>query len=73
MSLDPSKAIDPNSIPIKILKLLKVQSCKLYNNKYMIASTQITNTEILALIAVPVFKLLSRNFLFINRKNNRNC
>ena len=26
---------------------LKVQTCKLYNNKYIIASTQITNTEIL--------------------------
>ena len=31
---------------------LKVQSCKLNNNKYMIASTQITNTEIFALMAV---------------------
>ena len=40
--------------------LLKVQWCKLYNNKYMIASTQITNR-------------LSRNVLFINRKDNRNC
>ena len=29
-----------------LLVSLKVQSCKLYNNKYMIASTQITNTEI---------------------------
>ena len=29
------------------LALLKVQSCKLYNNKYMIASAQITNTKIL--------------------------
>ena len=27
---------------------LNVQSCKLYNNKYMIASIQITNTEIFA-------------------------
>ena len=36
---------------------LKVQSCKLYNNKYMIALTQITNTETLAFIAVLVFKL----------------
>ena len=46
---------------------LKVQSCKLYNNKYMIASTQITNTEIFAFIAVLVFKLFSRKVLFINR------
>ena len=47
---------------------LKVQSCKLYNNKYIIASTEITNTEIFAFIAVLVFKLLSRKFLFINRQ-----
>ena len=52
--------------------LLKVQSCKLYNNKYMIAATQITNTEIFALIFVLVFKLLSRKVMFINRKANRN-
>ena len=37
----------------------------------MIASTQITNNEIFALIAVLVFKLLSRKVLFINRKDNR--
>ena len=52
--------------------LLKVQPCKLYNNKYMIASTQI-NTEIFAFIAVLVFNLLNRKDLVINRKNNRNC
>ena len=39
----------------------------------MIASTQIANTEILALMAVVVFKILSRKVLFINRKGNRNC
>ena len=44
------------------VKCLKVQSCKLYNNKYMIASTQITSTEIFAFIAVQVFKLFSREF-----------
>ena len=38
----------------------------------MVSSTQITNTEIFALIAVIVFKLLSRKVLFINRKDNRN-
>ena len=38
----------------------------------MIASTQITNNEIFAAIAVLVFKLLSRKGLFINRKDNRN-
>ena len=39
----------------------------------MTASTQITNTEIFAFIAILVFKLLSRKFLFINIKHNRNC
>ena len=39
----------------------------------MIAITQIINTEIFAFITVLVFKLLSRKFLFINRKDNRNC
>ena len=39
----------------------------------MITSTQITNTEIFTFIAVLVFKLLSRNILLINRKDNRNC
>ena len=39
----------------------------------MVASAQITNTEIFAFIAAPVFKLLSRKVLFINRKDNRNC
>ena len=32
--------------------MLKVQSCKLYDNKYMIPLTQITNTEVFAFIAV---------------------
>ena len=42
----------------------------------MIASKQITNTEILAFIAVLVYKLLSCKVLFINRKDkedNKNC
>ena len=52
---------------------LKLLSFKLYNNKYTIASTQITNTEIFTFIDVLVFKLLSCKVLFINRKNNRNC
>ena len=51
---------------------VKVQSCKLYNKKYIIALTQIKNTEIFAFIAVLVLKLLSRKFLFIKRKENRN-
>ena len=44
---------------------LKVQS---HNH----ASVQITNTGIFALIANLIFKLLSRKFLFINRKDSRN-
>ena len=39
----------------------------------MIASTQITNTEVFAFIAVLVFKLSSQKVLFINKKDNRNC
>ena len=58
---------------IVLEKNLKVQLCELYNNKYRIASPQITNTEILAFIAVLVFKLLSRKVLFVNKKNHRNC
>ena len=38
----------------------------------MIASTQIKQTDILALIAVLVLKLLSHKVLFIYRKGNRN-
>ena len=52
---------------------LEVQSCKLYNNKCLIAFTQITKNAIFAIIAVLVFKLLGRKVLFINRKDNRNC
>ena len=60
---------------MKELKVyLKLRSCKLNNVKYKIASTlKITNTEIFAFIAVLVFKLSSREVLFINRKDNRNC
>ena len=47
---------------------LKAQSCKLYNDKYMIASTQIKNTEIFAFIAVLVFKLLSRKVFVYKHK-----
>ena len=64
-----------NSFPIIFVRSwyrnLKVESCKLHSKKYMIASTQITNNEIFAFIAV-FFKLLSRKFLFINKKDNRN-
>ena len=37
----------------------------------MIASTQLTNTEIFTIIAVLVFKLLSRKVLFTNRKDKK--
>ena len=47
---------------------LKVQSCKLCNNKYMIASTQITNAEVFAFKPVLILKLSSRKVLFINKK-----
>ena len=53
--------------------MLKRESWKLYNNKYVIASTQITNTEVFAFVAALVFKLLSRKTLFRNRKDNRDC
>ena len=56
-----------------ILKTLKVQSCKLNNNKDIISSTQITNTEIFTFIAVLTFKLLSLKVLFKNRKDKSNC
>ena len=57
------------------MEKLKVQSCKLRNSKYMIASAQVANTEIFTFIAVLAFKLLSRKVLFINKqsKGNKNC
>ena len=55
------------------IQKLKSQSRKSYNNKYMIVSTQITNTEIFAFIAVLVFTLLRRKVSFISKKGNRNC
>ena len=39
----------------------------------MIASTQITDTEIFVFIAILLFKLMSRKVLFMNRKDKRNC
>ena len=70
-----------DNLPIQLVKKshftrrknLQVQLCKLYSNKHIIVSTQTTNTEVFPFIAVLVFKLLSRKFLFINRKDNRNC
>ena len=36
----------------ELVTILKVQLRKLHNNKYVIASTQMTNTEIFAFIAL---------------------
>ena len=61
-----------NNVTFVLHLLLKVQSCKLDDDKYMIASTQVTDTEMFAaFIAVLVFKFLSHKVLFINRKSNR--
>ena len=56
-----------------VYRNLKVQSCELYNSKYIIAATQITNTEVVAFIDLLVSKLLSCKALFINKNGNRNC
>ena len=37
----------------------------------MVASTQVTNTEVFAFIAVLFFKLFSHKVLFMNTKDNR--
>ena len=60
--------------PARISKAwnLNVQSCKIYNHKYMITSIQITNPEIFAFISVLIFKLLNHKVFFSNRKSNRN-
>ena len=50
------------------MKTLKVQSCKLYNNQYVVASTQIANTEIGTFIALLVLKLLNHKVSFIKEK-----
>ena len=51
----------------------KVQSRKLYNDRYVIALAQITNTEIFPFKAVVVFNLLNHEVLFTNRKDSGNC
>ena len=55
------------------MMILKGTVCKLYNEKYAIALSRLTNTDVFTFIDVLVFKLLSRKVLFINRKYNRNC
>ena len=57
---------------MNLMIALKVQSCKLYNNKHIMALTQITITKIFAFKAVVVFKLLNHEVLFTNRKDSRN-
>ena len=54
-------------MPISFTIVSLVQSCKLYNKKYMIASTKITNTEIFTLIAVLVFEPSS----FVNKQKRQ--
>ena len=71
LSLTMSKIIESRN-KRRIAELLKVQSCKLYNNKYMIASTQIQVTETFAFIAALVLTLLSCKVLFTDRKDNGN-
>ena len=46
---------------------------QLFNNKHIIASTQIKKTEIFTFITVLVPRLLHGKVLFINRKDDRNC
>ena len=65
-----ARFLTTNSLTAFIVTSLKVQSCKFYTNKYMIASTEITNTEVLAFILVLVFQLFSYKVLFISRIDN---
>ena len=71
----PNLSVVVAMLPIMVRSnvMLKVPSCKLYNNTYMTALKQITKTEIFAFIAILVFKLLSCKVLLLNRKDNRNC
>ena len=56
---------------VEPLQNLKVQSCKLFNTKFMIASAQTRNTEIFLFIVVLVFKLLGHEVLFVNSKRQQ--
>ena len=55
------------------IKILSVHSCKLYDNKHIIALTQIINAEIFAFIAAILFNLLRGKVLSINRNYIRKC
>ena len=68
--MDLSKAFDTINYDLLLTKLHAYFYSQI---KHMITSTQITNPEIFAFIAVLVFKLLTHKVLFINRKDNRNC
>ena len=54
-------------VPTKIY--LKLWSCKLGNDKDLLPSAQITNTEIFAFAAILVFKSFISKVLFINRED----
>ena len=55
-------------VKIKDSKSERYSDANFQNNKYMMASTQITNTEIFTFIAALVLKLFSRKALFLNLK-----
>ena len=66
------KAIALKSLRLNCSDITQVKGTvmQIIYNKYMIASTQITNTEIFAFIAALIFKLLSRKVLFINKNDD---
>ena len=69
------KAIALKSLRLNCSDITQVEGTvmQIIYNKYMIVSTQITDTEIFAFIAVLIFKLLRPKVLFINKNDNRNC
>ena len=66
------KAIALKSLRLNCSDITQVKGTvmQIIYNKYMIVSTQITNTEIFAFIAALIFKLLSRKVLFINKNDD---
>ena len=58
-------------VKIKDSKSERYSHKNFQNNKYMMASTQITNTEIFTFIAALVLKLFSRKALFLNLKRQQ--
>ena len=53
---------------MNLMIALKVQSCKLYNNKYIIVLAQITNTEIFTFKAVVVLSYWTIKFCLQTEK-----